>query len=147
MRPMKLLGSIAVLALLCSCFSPFSSSLEAEALSEAEKIWPSMMTECKGFYFFTRGDQMCQMKDTSFYVVDAREGSDADKMNGMEAKAQVNCGCKMYRWYSAVNGWTRWVEGSAGPGPLWIVKRNGKWVMTQMPNQRTAVECSQLPAL
>ncbi len=70
-----------------------------------------------------------------------------DSLNGIEFKATTQLLPRSVRqWYERWSPeWTEWTSGGS-LGPAHIVKKNGKWsVVTAIPNQYKALDCSKVP--
>lgn len=144
----RLVGSTVLATVLMSfSFSVSSSTLEAEAKREAEKVWKDIVSKCGQSYYAKRADDIFEMKSVTFGVSVMRT-SDTEKMNGIVARAHGSMKCKVSRRYNGyTKRWGEWEDGTGFVGGWFdMIKRDGKWLFTSRPNQRSAVDCSKIPS-
>ena len=143
----RVVGSIVLATVLVSCsFSVSSSTLEAEAKKEADKVWPDIVSKCGQSYYAKQADDIFEMKGVTFGVSVMRT-SETEKMNGIVARAHGSMKCKVSRRYNGyTKRWGEWEDGTGFVGGSFeMIKRDGKWLFTSKPNQRSAVDCANVP--
>lgn len=142
----SVVGSIALVIALASCSSVSSSStLEAEARREADKVWTDLISKCGVSYYATQANDMFEMKGVKFRV-SVRIASEVEKMNGQDAFARASIKCNVSRRYNGyIKRWGQWEDGTGFVGGWFdLIKRDGRWRALK-PNQKSSVDCSKIP--
>ena len=153
--------SIAVLPLLLSIFVVGCTgklmpggigqpAIEAEAQTEAEKYWNSLLTKCGGTTYGKDNreavDQIYEFRDLSIRIK-PRKLSDANKQNGIEWSGDAYLESKTSR-ILGTDSWGPWKEGSIWLNSQKMEKANGQWkigmIESSKPPLRT-FDCSELP--
>lgn len=125
-------------------------AISAEAQTEAEKYWNSLLTKCGGTTYGRENrqpvDLIYEFRDLSIRIK-PRQLTEADKLNGLQWSGDASLESKTSRELIK-DKWGPWKQGSIWLNSEKMEKINGQWkfgvVEKPTPPLRT-FDCSELP--
>lgn len=132
--------------------TPQTSALDNEAIATVKEFWEQHTTKCGDSYYSSEDFRgmitIHEFKNVSFSARRTGPTTEADRLNGIEWKGNVEILTRLYRDNNE-GTWSNWKERTTGGGyQIGATKRQSGWSVTQLLHitQQRQIRCSDIPA-